>query len=48
MTNVSSFLTIHFGQDTRSNKLLRDMDFHAENPERPEPFHYSIEAYDEL
>ena len=38
----------HFGQDTRSNKLLNDMDLHAECPERPEPFHYSIEAYDEL
>ena len=48
MTNLWSFPNIHFGQDTRSNKLLRDMDLHAENPKRPEPLHYKIEADDEL
>ena len=48
MTSLSSFLNIHFGQDTRSNKLLQDMDLYEKSPERPEPLHYSIEAYDEL
>ena len=38
----------HVGQDTHSNKLLRDMDLREENPERPEPLNYSIEADDEL
>ena len=48
MTNLSSFLNIRFGQDTRKNELLRDMAFHAENPTRPEPPQYKIEADDEL
>ena len=48
MTNFWSSLNIHFGQDTRKNKLLYDMALHAENPKRPEPLHYKIEADDEL
>ena len=48
MTNFWSSLNIHFGQDTRKNKLLCDMALHAENPKRPEPLHYKIEADDEL
>ena len=35
MTNFWSSLNIHFGQDTRKNKLLYDMALHAENPKRP-------------
>ena len=38
----------HFGRDTRSDKLLHDMDIREEKPERPEPLNYSIEADDEL